>query len=113
MAISITVFDAETGRSKAVSVDFRVDVLAPDDAVLDSYFCFSTSAQDEDGVTIPVKVAREPADLAIGVKQSAANESAAYASVDALVRDYVYDMVRGHVADQWSTGCALQKPMEF
>lgn len=123
MAVSIQVYSNSNATTKTISVDFAADVLAASfgnttGSTVQYFFKMSTGARDEANATLPVKVVKSLSELALNPtnalqKQSATNTANAYTSIKTMIIDHVYDYVEGHTADQFSSGCSLQRPMKF
>lgn len=114
MAINITIYKNSTGKTATVTVDFKTEIVTPGIAgnCQESFFKFFTSAKDTDGLALPVKYAADFSDLVLnGAKQRKANTAADYASINAMVEDYVYDYVNGHDEDLYTSGCTEQLAM--
>ncbi len=117
MAINYTVYNNETGRSATVQVDFVTSLLVNSGSYttgLEYFLKFTTSARDTGNVQIKPKVVKDLSDLALnGTKHSISNVGTDYSDIKGLVEDYVYDMINGHTANQFSSGAALQLPMNI
>jgi hypothetical protein len=123
MAVSIQIYSNSNATTKTVSIDFAADVLAASFGTstgsdVQYFFKLSTGARDEANVALPVKVVKSLNELALNPtnalqKQSATNTNVAYTSIKSMIVDYVYDYVEGHTADQFTSGCTLQRPMKF
>lgn len=119
MAVNIQIYSNGNNSTRTVTVDFAGDVLAESYGVSNSssiqyFFKLQTSGRDSASVALPVKVVKTLTDLALNKNvQSATNSAAAYASVKAMIVDYTYDFIHGHIANKYSSGCTLQRPMKF
>jgi hypothetical protein len=118
MAISVAVYNSVTRTRRNVSVDFISEVLASNAAVgtptVEWFFKFSTTTRDTGNNVIPVKLVDAQTDLALnGTKRSSSNSAVAYATITEMVEDYLFDLVNGHTADQYSSGATEQLPMSF
>lgn len=132
--INIQIYGNANSVSRTISVDFNADISAFQSfapatnasSCIDYYIKFTSSASDTNGVILPFKIVRgldatNTASLVLnGVAQRGANTCSdtycstnAYANITELVVDYVYDYIVGHTADECSSGCTLQLPMQF
>jgi len=115
---TISIYNNANATTRTITVDIFADLWSQTVTNTSSqemvyYFKFITSATQTDGTKyIPVQVTGL-SDLALnGVKQSATNTSAPYASIDAMIEDYTYDFIEGHTANQFGSGCKAQLPMK-
>jgi hypothetical protein len=117
MAINISVYSNANSASQTMTVDFVGDVLAATDSnntSMEYYFKITTGARQDNNVAFPIKIVRDLGEIALNkTKQSASNTAADYTNIDAMVTDYCYDFINGHTADQFSSGCTLQRPVKF
>jgi hypothetical protein len=127
MAISVQIYSNANSSSKSISFDFVGDILAPDDVPANAacqsfYFKITAGGTQDNNVAFPVKIVRslsdlalfKPGDITVERKHSEAPDSnVAYVDIKSMIIDYVYDYINGHTADQFSSGCTLQRPMKF
>jgi len=120
MSLSVSIYSNANSATKTVTVDFQGDFLAASRAIpsnccgLEYYFKFNTSARTDSSVTMPTRVVTKLSDLALNLnKQSATNTANSYSDINSMVVDYIYDYVHGHTANQYTSGCSLQRPMKF
>ena len=118
MSITAQIYSNANSISKTVTVDFMGDILAASRSSNISsaqyFFKFSTSSRNDLNQTIPPKVVLQLSDLALNLqKQSASDDSNSYADINSMVVDYLYDYINGHTANQFTSGCTLQRPMKF
>ena len=119
MAINLQIYSNANNVSKTVVVDFVGDIsaLSNDVSVDDSvryYFKFTTGAKDTSNLSYVPRLVTDLSDLALNKSvQSASNVSAAYSNVKAMIKDYVYDYIHGHTADQYLSGVTVKAPMKF
>ena len=127
MAINVNIYSNVNNTTRTVTFDFAGEVMVPSDLLgyanpcNQYYFKITTSARQDNNVTYPLKIVRSLADvpanvasLALnGVKQSRTDTNAAYTNIRDMIEDYVWDFVNGHTADQFTSGCTLQRPMKF
>ena len=131
--INIQIYGNANSVSRSITVDFFADILSTDftprtnaSSCVDYYIKFTPSAQNTSGVTLPVKYARgldatNTASLVLnGVAQKGSNvcsgtacSTNAYSNITEMVVDYVYDYIIGHTANECTSGCSLQLPMQF
>jgi hypothetical protein len=118
MALNISIFSNANSSSKSVSVDFAGDVLASSSNGVSNelryFFKFTTSARDTSNLVYPVKIVEKLNELVLNnAKQRISDTNAAYANVDAMITDYIYDYVKGHAANLHTSGVAEKAPMKF
>ena len=118
MATNIQVYSNANSTSMSCSVDFVGNVLVSSlsgpSSAIEYYFQISTSSKTDSGAAIPVKIIKDLGTLALnGSVQSASNTTADYIDIDSMITDYVYDIVHGHTANQFSSGCSVQRPIKF
>ena len=118
MAINLQIYDNTTKRTNTITIDFVNDYLSTstgnDPNEMQYFFKVNTGALDTSGLSYSIRYVTDLSDLALNdQKQSATNTAAAYSDINAMIKDYVYDTIYGHVLDQFSSGCKLKAPMNF
>lgn len=118
MAINIDIYSNANAVTKTITVDFFADLLSDYTTIpavdLVYYFKLSTSARDTSNLTYGPRIVKALSDLALNkAKQSASNTAAAYTTIDAMVQDYVFDYITGHVTNQYNSGVEVKAPMKF
>jgi len=119
MALNLTVYSNANNVSRTITFDFFNDIAAIEaepslSNEIQFFFKASTSARDLNNAAYPVRIITGLDDLALnGVKQSAVDTDAEYSNVKAMVIDYTYDMIHGHTANQFGSGCKVKPPMKF
>lgn len=120
MSINLQAYDKTSGNRRSIAVGFEADKLAsPKDASFSQdtryFFKFTTSARDTDGQPFKVKIAEGLDDLVLdGQKQLATNTADAYTDINAMINDYLYDYINGHVENaNGTTGVDAQAPLQF
>lgn len=118
MAINLDIYSNTNAVTRSISVDFFADLLsdsvtAPSDQIV-YYFKLSTSVRDTANLPYNIRIAKGLDALALNkAKQSSVDSAANYTSIDTMIKDYVYDYVYGHTADQYSSGVTAKAPMRF
>jgi hypothetical protein len=106
-----------TPLNGTIQIDFvGADAVAPITGAMShdlKYFIvMSTSQKDDNDMVMQPKINNGNTDLALnGAKQSASDSAVAYADIQAIVNDYTYDLINGHSADQYGSGCKVLVPM--
>ena len=129
MAVRVSLYNNANAATKQVDVDFVHNVLASEYKAnvssnsAEYYFKLSpinSAVVDTDGVVVKTEVNLSLSDLALNsVKQSAnpdslvSGDANAYSDITSMVADYIYDMAKGHTANQFSSGCAVKAAMSF
>lgn len=119
MAVTINIYSNSNSTSKAITFDFASEVLSSSadsgySAEQKFFMKITTSAKTLSNTNFPTKLIYGLDDLALnGVKQSASNTSSDYATITALVNDYIYDMINGHTSDQFLSGVTERTGMKF
>jgi len=117
MAINLEIYDETTSRSQSISFDFSAEVLADETSApgtIQWFFKITTGAVDTSNIGYQPKIVKTFSDLALNkTKQSANNTAAPYATIKAMVDDYAFDILQGHTANQFSSGCTAKAPMKF
>ena len=123
MAIRVNIYNNANAVTKGVDVDFVHNVLASEyksnvsSNTLEYYFKFSpqnANVKDINGVVVHTLVNLSLSDLALnGAKQSASDDANAYSDMTSMIADYVYDQVKGHTVDQYSSGATVKAAMDF
>ena len=123
MSVRENLYNNVSGGTSYVTISFTNSVLTqdPSDPAQKYYISFVpyTRARDTGNNVMPTKVATGLDDLALtganvaAAKQSSANISDDYTSINNLVADYLYDYINGHTADQFGTGVTTQLPLDF
>lgn len=118
MAITVQIYSDTYGKSQTVTIDFIsdffIDTDGTDPNVLQHVFKFTTSSRDTSNLTYQPRYVKRLTDLALNhTKRSSVNSAVAYEDVRTMVTDYIYDMIYGHIADKYSSGCTLKAPMKF
>ena len=118
MSVKEEIYNNVSGGSSYVTVDFANSILTtdPSDASQIYYISFTpkSSAKTTSGASLPVKAATGLDDLVLnGSVQSSSNTSSDYASINALVSDYMYDYINGHTGNQFLSGVTAQLPLDF
>ena len=119
MAISLQIYSNAYNTTKTVSMDFVANIatIEDDPAVDDNtryFFKITTSARDTSNLTYTPRIITGLSDLALNKNvQSASNTRAAYTDIGAMISDYVFDYVSGHVNNKFSSGCTEKDPMKF
>ena len=121
MPVNISIYNNVNVVTKSISISFDGQIVSPSNATsytttTEYYFRFRPSAYDTDNKALPIRMSRKLSDLALdgtSPKQSATNTGNAYSNIKEMIIDYTYDYIYGHTANQYSSGCKLQKPMQI
>jgi hypothetical protein len=123
MSVQLQIYSNANSYSTSVDVDFVGDVLVSSfgnaaSSTIEYYFKTASYARTDIDGAMPIHIIKKLDDLAlnptsVNKKQSATDTANAYADINSMVIDYVYDYVHGHIADQYSSGCSAQNPMKF
>lgn len=119
MAINLQIYSNVYNTIKTINIDFVANIAAmSDDTSVDDetryFFKMTTSARDTSNLTYIPRIVTKLSDLALNKNvQSASNTSAAYTDIGAMISDYVFDYVSGHVNNKFSSGCTEKDPMKF
>jgi hypothetical protein len=113
-----TIYNETTQTTKSVTVNFLANILAGSTAAFSSctsyYFQITTGAKTTDGGGIGNVLVLSLDELALnGVNQRRTGSTAAYADIDDMIQDYLYDFVNGHAADLYGSGVTERAPMQF
>lgn len=115
---TISIYNNANSTTRTVTVDIFADLLMKTVTNVSSqemvyYFKITTSATQTNGAKYTPIMVTGLDDLALnGVKQSANNSSLSYTSIDEMIQDYTYDLIYGHSANQYGSGCTAQLPMK-
>ena len=119
MSVSIQIYSNANSSSTSIDVDFVGGVLvesfgSPSAGKTEYYIKMATSNRTNDNNSIPVAVMKDLSNLALnGNVQSYANVTSAYSSIDAMITDYAYDLIHGHSANQFNSGCSFRDKMKI
>jgi len=120
MSVNLSIYNNVAGLTKTCKIDFiGGDVFVPTidaeyDATIEYFITLDTNAQDTASVKLPTKVVRYNGDLALNhLKRSQSDSNTAYASIKDSVDDMIFDLINGHTANQFTSGCTAQLPMKW
>lgn len=104
------------GTAKTITVNLNADFLVADNPnpTLTYYVIVSTTSKNVNNGNIDNSYIMSLGQFPLnGTHRSATNSTTPYTTVTELVNDYVYDMVNGHSANQYSSGCSARLGMQF
>lgn len=118
MAISISIYDETNKTTRVISVDFLADLAAftggSDPNTVQYFFKITTASKDTSNLSYAPIYIKDLSDLALnGAKRSSSDSAVPYEDIKTMVTDYIYDMIYGHAANKYSSGCGLKAPMKF
>ena len=123
MNIQLYNSDGVTPANTPLNGTIQIDVVGADAVApimgdmshdLKYFILMWTSQVDDNSNIMNSKINNGTKDLALnGVKQSENNVATDYDDIQAMVGDYTYDLINGHSANQYSSGCTLLVPMKM